>query len=68
MDLTAESAAGRYPGPPAYTDTRLQGYQLLLARAIWLTVAAVSVAIFVPSIPPYYVGVLALADPHIETP
>ena len=68
MDLTAESAAGRYPGPPAYTDTRLQGYQLLLARAIWLTVAAVSVALFVASIPPYYAGVLALADPHIETP
>ncbi len=36
-------------------NTKLQGRTLLLARAIWLVVAAITVALEAISIPPYYI-------------
>ncbi|MDP9353554.1 MAG: GAF domain-containing sensor histidine kinase, partial [Chloroflexota bacterium] len=51
---------------PGKADTRLRGGWLLAARTVWLTVAAVSVALFVASIPPYYMDLLTLSGPHME--
>lgn len=48
------------------TDVRLRGRALVLARAGWLITAALAVALFVASIPPYYADMVALSGPHME--
>lgn len=40
--------------PRAISDTRLSGYWLLLARAVWVTVAALIVTFFVANVPVYF--------------
>jgi uncharacterized membrane protein YbaN (DUF454 family) len=67
MDQAVSSATpSLHPGQPETTDTQLGGYHLLAARVVWLSVAIVSAALFLASIPSSYADLLDLSGPHMD--
>jgi signal transduction histidine kinase len=49
-------------------DARLRGWRLAVARAAWLAVSALSLGLYVASIPPYYARSVAFSAPHMHAP
>ena len=52
--LAAMPTLVRSPAAPDVPETRLQGHWLVLARAAWLALAALTLAVFVASLPAYF--------------
>jgi hypothetical protein len=56
------------PGLAGDEDIHWQGLRLVLARLVWVAVAALSVALFFASLSPFYAATLNLTGTHVRNP